>query len=412
MTTFKKQFVAAVSAGTMLLSMATPVFAETTLEVTGNGAYSNSDVVVNTNRDVKVEQSNKANVTNNINTSSDTGSNDANYNTNGDVTVRTGDAKSKVEVENMLNSNRASVDCCATSDFDAKISGNGAQSDNDIRFNNDKNIKVEQDNDAYVRNDVDAKTNTGKNDAYGNTSGDVTIMTGDAKTDVAVKTQANANWAVVSGDSSDNAASLRVLDNGAYSDNYVKVDFDNSIKVEQDNDADVKNEVDAYAKTGYNEADYNTGDEVAILTGDAKTTVGIDNMVNFNWADVDCGCVLDLMAKVAGNGYDSDNDIKAYFDDKLTVDQGGRDGNDADLDNAVWAKSATGKNEANSSTGSSDSDPLVWTGDSDSNVSVENSGNVNSYGSEMPSDWTDWDLDFSMSFDLGDLMAWFAAHHS
>ena len=39
-----------------------------------------------------------------------------------------------------------------------------------------------------------------------------------------------------------------------------------------------------------------------IDTGDAAVAAMVDNSVNFNYADVDCGCTWDVMAKIADNG--------------------------------------------------------------------------------------------------------------
>jgi len=124
-------------------------------------------------------------------------------------------------------------------------------------------------------------------------------------------------------------------------------------------------------------------------------------MVNFNAADVDCGCVLDLTAKIAGNGTDSDNKIKADVEGGSEVFQD----NAICLDNSGDVDADTGDNDAEDNTGSVDSDPSITTGDADTNVSVENSGNANSYGDNVDSDWPSFDFDFSFDFDLSDLLA-------
>ena len=408
MTKFKKQIVAAVSAGSMFLSMATTTFAATTLEISGNGTDSKSTISAENSGSTTVLQSNSAIVTNNITSNSNTGDNSASKNTGGEVTVHTGDAKSEVKVENNLNSNTAHVDCCVKGDTDVVVSGNGYDSDNSVKVKEARDNSVYQNNAANVENKVDAKANTGKNDANKNTGGDVVVSTGDAQTKVDVSTAANSNWAVVGGNNGDNGSvSLKVMNNGTDSDNdvYVKLGGDNTIV--QDNWAEVKNAIDAKAATGYNDADKNTGGEVAVLTGDAKTQVIVDNMVNFNWANVDCGCVTDLTAKVAGNGYDSDNTIKANLGGDTGVFQGGREGNGnrALLDNYLNSGSQTGKNDADANTGDYLGDPWVLTGDSSSYTTVENSGNVNTYGAEAPAEWPAFDFNFSLSLDWSDLMS-------
>ena len=99
------------------------------------------------------------------------------------------------------------------------------------------------------------------------------------------------------------------------------------------------NDVDADAKTGENEAEFNTGGDVMIDTGDAKVIAEVDNSVNFNYADVDCGCTWDVTAKIAGNGAEADTHHKRYHQDKgdniialnLNSGQAVGQGNDANL---------------------------------------------------------------------------------
>ena len=127
-------------------------------------------------------------------------------------------------------------------------------------------------------------------------------------------------------------------------------------------------------------------------------------MVNFNWADVDCGCLLDLLAKIADNGTDTDNDIKLTLDDELKVFQDNDCGADEDCDTDVYADAKTGKNDANDNTGDPDGDPSIDTGNAETEVDVSNSGNVNSYGS-VPEVWPDFEFNFNLSLSWEQLMA-------
>lgn len=413
MTKFTKQIVSALSAGAMLFSTASSAFAATTLEVTGNGASSTSDVKVENTGSTNVVQSNSAVVKNNITSNSNTGDNEASKNTTGDVTIKTGDAKTEVKVANNLNSNQANVDCCANKDLDVLVSGNGAYSENEVEVKDERANSIFQNNDAEVKNEVDAKATTGKNNADKNTGGDVLVLTGDAQTKVDVATTANSNWATIGGGNGndDASASLKIVGNGADSDNDIVLDLGGDNTIVQDNLAVVLNDIEAKAKTGYNGTDKNTGGDNAILTGDAKTQVMVDNAVNFNWADVDCGCITDLMAKVSGNGYDSENEIEANLGGDLEVFQGGKEGNGntAELENYLNSGSQTGKNDADKNTADFMGDPWISTGDSSSYTTVENTGNVNTYGADMPSEWPDFDFNFDLSLDWSDLMNWFAA---
>ncbi|TSC88182.1 MAG: Uncharacterized protein G01um101416_205 [Microgenomates group bacterium Gr01-1014_16] len=418
MTTFRKQIVAAVSASVMFLSMAAPVFAETTIVISGNGANSDSKSDVQFTGDTTVTQTNQASISNNIDADADTGKNDANQNTGGSVLVKTGDATTGVSVENVVNSNQASVDCCTAGDTDIEISGNGADTKNDVKLKNDADVSLYQTNEADIYNRVDADADTGKNDANQNTGGDVEVRTGDASTWVGVSNTANANWAQI-GDGGQGSLSARILGNGFNSDNKIDLDLDNDTTLVQTNLADITNYIYADADTGKNDANQNTGGSVLVDTGDAETGVEVDNLVNFNWADVDCGgCVLDLLAKVAGNGADTKNEIKLKLDNDLEVYQTnvcgdeGRpwfelwdyQGYEEDCSTRVDADADTGSNDANQNTGDPEGDPSVLTGDSASFVEVSNSGNVNSYG-VGGGEWPDFDFEFNLSLNLNDLLS-------
>lgn len=401
MTNLKKQIVSAMTAGALLLNVATPALAGTSLEISGNGSDSESDVVVTTSNNTAVVQDNKANVKNEISSNSNTGGNVADDNTGGDVEIETGDSDTEVNVSNSLNSNAAQVDCCQAGDTEIKISGNGTKSDNKVDLDQSNKTEVFQNNKADVYNKVDVDSNTGDNDADDNTGGNVKIKTGDASTTVNVGTTANANSAVVGGNGDEEGSiSAWITGNGSDSDNDIYLDVNNDTALVQDNEANVENKVYVDSITGKNDANDNTGGDVMIETGDADADVTIDNMVNFNAADVDCGCVLDLTAKIAGNGTDSDNKIDA----DLTADKSVHQDNAADLENKGDVDANTGDNDADDNTGPVGSDPAITTGDADTTVDVENSGNANAYGSDVDFEWPSFDFDFSFDFDLSDLL--------
>ena len=403
--TLKKQIISILASGAVLLQATIPAFADTTLVISGNGADSENEVEIKLNQSTVVTQNNDATIDNHVNASSDTGDNEAEENTGGDVSISTGDATTDVNVQNTVNSNAASVDCCGNNNVDVLISGNGADSENEVEVKDgkDSGVEVYQKNVADVKNHVDADSNSGDNEAEENTGGDVSIETGDASATVAVSTTANANLAQVGGNGSTPTMSLRILDNGADSENEIELDLDGGVLLTQDNDAEVKNKVDADADTGDNEAEENTGGDVSIETGDATVDVTVDNMVNFNWADVDCGCLYDLLAKVAGNGVDSENEIEAKLGGDLEVFQD----NVADkLKNDVDADADSGDNEAEENTGDVEgSDPSIVTGDADTTVEVGNAGNSNSYGADVPADFPEVGFNFNVSLSWAQLMA-------
>lgn len=384
--TMRNKALAVITSLTLALSYV-PTAAAVTFEISGNGSDSNNTGTLNVTTTRTVVQSNDAHINNDIDVDSNTGDNDVEDNTGGEVNVETGDATTKVEVTNAVNSNSATVDCCAQNDMNVLISGNGTDSDNTVDLKQDNTTELFQDNHAYVRNDVDVDSETGDNDVEDNTGGDVDVETGDADTTITLSTAANTNAATVGGGNGEGGeVDVRIVGNGSHSDNDVNLELLKDIVVVQDNDAHVRNDADVDANTGDNDVEDNTGGETSLDTGDATTEVTVENMVNFNWADVDCGCVLDVFAKIADNGTDSENDIEATLEDTQEVFQGGEkgSGNEADLDNDVDIDAETGDNELEDSTAEGDGDPALETGDADSTVLVENSGNVNVVGEDAP----------------------------
>jgi len=405
MTNLQKKILTSIATGAILLNSLTSLaFAgSTSIEISGNGSSSDNEVEVDTTTTTTVVQNNDAKISNNVDANASTGGNDANDNTGGDVVINTGDANTKVDVSTDVNVNSADVDGCnCENDIDVLISGNGYKSDNEVDLDVENEVEVFQKNNAYVYNDVWADAKTGHNDANRNTGGDVVVRTGNAETNVDVKTKANANIAKIGGNSDGSDVDLRIVGNGSNSDNEIDLDLSQFILLVQENNAYVYNDIWANAKTGGNDANDNTGGDVLIDTGDAEVNVEVDNLVNFNAADVDCGCLTDLLAKISGNGSDSDNEIDADIEKELSAFQE----NDADLDNDVDAEAKTGHNDAKRNTGPAGDDPVeILTGDASSDTNVDNSGNVNIFGPSIDWDLPELDLDFDFHFDLSLLLS-------
>ncbi len=399
MTNLKKQLFSAMTAGAVILSMGAPALASTTTEISGNGAFSDNFATINQSSDTTIRQNNDADVDNNIDVDANTGNNSASFNTGGDVEIKTGDANTSVNVQNVLNSNKAKVDCCKSEGSSVLIEDNGAFSDNVVDIENDNTIDIDQDNDADVDNDIDVDADTGNNTADFNTRGDVSIQTGDANTKVNLRTIANANSASIGNghNRSSGSFSAKILDNGAFSDNFITADLDQDTEIDQDNDADIDNDVDVDAETGDNTASFNTRGDVEIETGDANAEVIVDNLVNFNHADVDCGCAFDALAKIDDNGAESLNVIDLTLDDTTDLDQD----NDADLDNDIDVRDLeTGDNFAGFNTRG---DTEIETGDADSRIRIQNTANANIIGEDNPFDFLK-DNHIGFSFDIEDLL--------
>jgi hypothetical protein len=420
MTNTQKKLLSAIATGALLFNSVVPVFAETTsLVISGNGADSDNTVSVEVVSSTTVTQANTADISNNVDANSSTGGNEANKNTGGTVKVDTGDASSAVSVENTANSNIAKVDGCCASSADVEISGNGADSDNEANLGLTTETKVFQNNVAEIKNRIDADSSSGGNEANKNTGGDVKVETGNATTGVLIMNKANSNIAEIGGGGA-GSVSLKILGNGADTDNNIGLTLARSLSLTQDNKADISNKVEADSKTGKNEAEENTGGNVKIDTGDASTGVAIDNIANFNYADLDCGCLMDVLAKVAGNGADSDNSIKAGLVDGRLIFQTnlyscgeqprGCCGGGEKACNDVDADSSTGGNEIEESTaGVYGGDPSVETGNADTYVETSTTANSNvlSNGASYELPEFDFGFDFGVGVNWAAMWAWF-----
>lgn len=431
MTNLQKKLTSAIAAGTLLLNVVTPALG-LSFVIDGNASNSDNYINVDLEREVEVKQENDADVENDVTISTNTGRNTARDNTSGSVEIDTGDTEVGVLIENTLNTNAASVDLCGGCAFDGdfKISGNASKTDNDIEFDYKNKLEVEQKNDADVENDVDVTGNSGGNRAKDNTGGNVVIDTGDVVVNpVVILNTLNANYARVGGGDRDGGElSAWIIGNTRKSDNFINLDFKQKTEVEQENDADVENDVDVAGNSGRNRAKDNTGGMNEIDTGDVEVGVLVDTMANFNLADVEDCCLLDLEAGIKNNASKTDNDIELDLEDELEVKQDndldcdgghghkhgqifdllfgggghGRGGKCSDVD----VTGNSGGNLVADSTGGED--PEVDTGDADVAVEVYNSGNVNTFGDvdfELPGDGgssVSVDIDFGEIMDLLD----------
>ena len=403
MTKLQRIIAGSIATGALIVNSALPILANT-YEISGaTGADSTNEIEVTQAAVTTVTQDNHADIDNHINISANTGENTASKNTGGAVEVKTGDADVTTSISNTANVNSAELGCCGGQSVDTKIGGNGAESENEVELNLSKLTTISQDNNSDIYNGVEVTAKTGSNEAEENTNGNVLVETGDVTVKTTLATTANVNLASISGGQG-GGLSAWIKDNGAESDNEIELSLLDSLMIDQDNTADVDNNVDVYAKTGKNEAEENTGGEVTIKTGDIDMTLGIDNSVNFNEANTDCGCLLGSQDfKIGTNGADTENEIEANLSSPLIVDQDNSAAS-GELDNYVDVMAKTGWNEVEKSTGSVDGDPVVETGDVNIDATIDNSGvNMNSLNGEphivLP--------DFEFSFDWEGFLAFF-----
>ena len=130
MISYRTKIGTAIAAASLLASVYAPlVYADTTIEISGNGNNSTNDVNVTNNDTTDINQSNTFTVTLNVSSKAYTGNNKASNNTGGDVTIDTGNATSNVTVNVSGGSNLANIPCgCANTTDNITISGNGNNS--------------------------------------------------------------------------------------------------------------------------------------------------------------------------------------------------------------------------------------------------------------------------------------------
>lgn len=193
----KGRITAIAASSALVLSLLTPAaFADTTVDISGNGANSTNTVDVKNTDKTTIEQSNTTTVGINITSSANTGGNKANGNTGGDVTIDTGKATSVVDVTVSGSTNELKLpDCgCPAPVDEVTISGNGKDSTNTATVKNKKKLKEKQTNSTTVGANITSKTKTGKNKAKNNTGpGNVEVKTDDATSEVTVTVDAPSN---------------------------------------------------------------------------------------------------------------------------------------------------------------------------------------------------------------------------
>jgi len=306
---------------------------------TGNGADSTNNASVDQTSSDATFQNNDAAVGNTLILAADTGNNDTNANTGGNNTIATGDANVNGNALTFANNNisgsnvvfgvvniygdlvgdiifpEEAFGCCGTTGASAANTGNGADSENTASVSTTQTDNTFQANQATIDNNLTLNAETGSNDTNANTGGNNLISSGDTSVNASVLNVANTNidggnWFLVlvneagqwvgrilgGPEGSNMAASEGMLltvspdgqitatnaGNGAGSTNTSSSTATNTTQTTQNNTANVSNNMQLSANTGGNDANYNTGGDNTIITGDAKIIANIVNFVNNN----------------------------------------------------------------------------------------------------------------------------------
>jgi hypothetical protein len=106
MRNIKTKIAAILATGGLALgTFVTTAFGATYVNVSGNGAFSDNTVSIRQNNRTDINQHNSARIDNLLDIRSNTGGNRANFNTGGDVFIRTGDVNTSVRISDNANLN-------------------------------------------------------------------------------------------------------------------------------------------------------------------------------------------------------------------------------------------------------------------------------------------------------------------
>lgn len=249
-----------------------PVYA-VELAISGNGSGSDSEVALEVTQETVVEQTNEAEVANDIQVEANTGDNQTSGNTGEGSSIQTGDINTHTEVENNLNTSTVEVGCCEPQQSNLTIAGNGTDSQNSVDLSLSQQTVVIVDQKAKLLNQIGISANTGDNTANDNLD-QVEIKTGNISGSADI--QNSINNTDIGANSSSFNINILVKDNGSGSVNNINLKLHKNVLIERNNVADLLNEIIFSGNTGGNQADGNSGN-VSIKTGDISFNIGIKN---------------------------------------------------------------------------------------------------------------------------------------
>ena len=226
------------------------------------GPFSNNTAYIANNFTADVWNSNTASVKNRVEAESETGENNADFNT-GPASVITGNAWTGLLVNNHVNDNLTQIMGAAggQGSNSAENSTTGPFSVNEISLLNNHAARVTNVNDLQVKNYVEAESDSGDNSASKNTLGGA-VDTGNAFTGVGVDTQGNINTTLIAMAMGgfNNSGSNSVTgpgDNGGGDPNIIYIENDRQVVVDNWNNKCESHNADRldhplYSHRGYN----------------------------------------------------------------------------------------------------------------------------------------------------------------
>lgn len=161
---------------------------------------------------------------------------------------------------------------------DVSVVDNGAFSNNHVTVNSSSHTSVEQNNVAEVNTFVSQKANTGGNEQSFNTGDGGSYMhTGHATNTTSVSVVGGNNVAHLPENCGCEGTTVRIRDNGAFSNNRVNVSNRKVMKLNQLSYTSVNSFVSQKSNTGKNNQMFNTGSGMSEMrTHNATNNVDVD----------------------------------------------------------------------------------------------------------------------------------------
>lgn len=380
--TAKKIINAALSSALALsTSLAVPAMAlaqASDTSVVNSGDY--ADVITHTSKDtsVRVSNTNKADITQIVNSVSNTGGNRADGNIGG-ASISTGNAANAVNMQVQANHNTTGISGVGSNNgvnvLDVVNTGDKADVGSFHRSNSA--VNVNNSNHANVNQVMNTTSNTGDNKADENIArhgGGVDISTGNAVTQGTFGVAVNKNnTGITMGTMNGALGSDTVVTNtGDYADLTTRSSSDTRLDVYNHNTAFINQAMNTKSSTGHNKSTENIGGS-DIWTGGASTVGNFNVMANSNstglGASLNMGSLLNLSDIVnTGDGIDSRSSMNSNV--RTTVSN-----NNYLRESSVFSQyTTTGKNRVDDNIGGG---PVI-SGGAGAGATMASAGNHNS----------------------------------
>lgn len=249
---------------------------------TGAGSVNNAEAVAT--QSAAVENTNVANIENNVVTKANSGKNKVIGNTGGAL-LQTGGAANNVAIANgdAGNTNETVINMGGGSNVSAVNNLTGADSANNAAAMSATTVAATNTNTANLENNVHSTANSGGNAVNYNT-GVGAVATGDAVNSTSIDNNVNSNVTHIDAAPAGSVSAGNVA-TGANSVNNASAVSTNNVSVTNTNEANITNNVSTTSNTGGNSVSGNTCGG-AVTTGDAALSFGVSNSGNSNTTTV------------------------------------------------------------------------------------------------------------------------------